>query len=170
MEYTTIYEITFGSSNLFHLIGIFLFALTGFGFSFYIKRSDKKFSMLRQFKIFFGYMLGGIALIMLIFMIVNIPGIVSSEREIKEKIENQNFLIAEGKVENFIYNPESMKVFESFMVGNVKFDYSEYVTNYGSFPDISEESEPLLANGQEVRVSYIVSGNEKLIMKIEVKP
>ncbi|MBU1579382.1 MAG: hypothetical protein KJ754_08135 [Bacteroidetes bacterium] len=152
------------------MIGILLFVLTGFGFSFFIKRSDKKFSMMRQFKIFFGYLLGGIALIMLIVMIVNIPKIISSERDIKEKMETRDFLIVQGKVENFVYRPERGTVFESFTVENVTFEYSEYISNYGGFPEIPDNNEPLLENGQEVRISYIEKGQEKLIMKVEVKP
>ena len=42
-----------------------------FGFAFYTKRSDKEFSLFRQFKIFFGYLFGGIALIMFVFSVIS---------------------------------------------------------------------------------------------------
>ena len=168
MEYTTIYEFTFGTSNLFHLFGILLFVLTGFGFSFYTKRSDKKFSLMRQFKIFFGYLLGGVALIMLTIGIIRIPKTISYERELNEIIKTQNFLIVQGEIENFTHRPESGHVFESFTVQGVKFEYSDYIVING-FHQTSENNGPIRENGQQVRISYIERNNETLIMKLEMK-
>ncbi len=169
MEYTTIYEFTPRASNLFHLIGLLLFVLIGFGFAIYTKRSDKKFSIMRQFKIFFGYILGGVPLIMLIVMLIKIPEIVSSERELNEIIENENYLIVQGEIENFSQRPESGHVFESFTVKGVKFEYSDYIA-YRGFHQTSRNNGPIKQNGQQVRISYIEGDSENWIMKLEIKP
>ena len=168
MEYTTVFEFTPKASNYFHLIGLFIFVVIGFGFAFYTKRSDKNFSLLRQFKIFFGYLFGGVALIMLILMVINIPKVISSERELKEVIENKNILIVQGEIDNFSQTPESGHIFESFTVNGIKFKYSDYIVIDG-FHQTYRNNGPIKQNGQQVRISYIERDNENLIMKIEIK-
>lgn len=168
MDYTTFYEFTPRSSNLFHLIGILLFVLAGFGFAFYTKRSDREFSLFRRLKIFFGYLIGGIALIMFLLSVIKIPKIISYERELNEIIDNQNFLIVQGEIENFSHRNVNGQTFESFTVQGEKFEYSDYIVIDG-FHQTSENNGPIRGNGQQVRISYKVSDNENLIMKLEIK-
>lgn len=169
MEYKTIFEFEAPKiSSLYNLIILFIIIMIGFGFAFLTKRTNKEYSLQRLLKIFFGYMLGGIATLMLIVSLIRLPEIISYQRELRETIETENYLIAEGEIENFIDRPESGHIFESFTVNGVFFEYSDYIVING-FHQTSRNNGPLKQNGQEVRISYMKKDNENVIMKIELK-
>ena len=168
-EYKTIFEFAVPKvSSLYNLIILFIIIVIGFGFAFLTKRTNKKYSLQRQLKIFFGYMLGGIAALMLIVSLIRLPEILSYQRELKETIETENYLIAVGEIENFVDRAESGHIFESFTVNGVFFEYSDYIVING-FHQTSRNNGPIKRNGQEVRISYMKKDNENIIMKIELK-
>jgi len=168
MEYITIYEYTPEATNLLQVAPLFIFILLGFGMVFYYMKS---YSFLRQFLVFFGYLMGIIASIMMIVMLVRIPEILSEERKFKNVIRQKNYKVVEGKIERFSNYNESGHVFERFIVNEVRFEYSDYILGKG-FNHTSKNNGPILKIHQEdrrVRISYIRKDDDNLILKLEVE-
>lgn len=69
----------------------------------------------------------------------------------------------EGRVEAFVPMPYSGHAMESFSVGGVRFEYSDYVTTAG-FNNTASHGGPI-APGQVVRIAY-VAGN---IVRLEIR-
>lgn len=166
MEYITVYEYTYSNYWWLHLISLLLLTLLGFFAAIRLKKIIKTFSYTKQIVIFFCYMLGAIAMIMLIFFLFNIPIIIRNEKELKEIIETKSYKVVEGEIEDFQHTSISGHVFERFSVQGVEFEYSDYIIIEG-FHQTSLKGGPLRENGQEVRISYYTKENENLILKIE---
>ncbi len=148
------------------IYSIFLFSAFGFGIVHLIKIKFTNFSLHRQLLLFFGYSVGGIALIIAIVFLVKTPSILKSEKEFKEIINNKTYLTVEGHVENF-NPPDSISHFESFSVKGVEFSYSDFLIING-FHRTSANGGPIKKDGQLVRIGYINSGGDNLIVKLEI--
>jgi energy-coupling factor transporter transmembrane protein EcfT len=166
-NFETIYEYSFNGSDIWHIIPIFLFAAFGFGIIYCVKKYYKRFSLQRQFILFFGWIMGLIASVIFIVFIIKIPSIHRAEKDLKDMIKNETYLIVEGEVENFMAPRKSPNHFESFSVNGIDFRYSEYVIIDG-FNKTSNNGGPIKINGQMVRIGYIKTGNENVILKLEM--
>jgi hypothetical protein len=167
-DYQTLFEYKPFGSDLIHLIPILIFALIGFGIVFYTKRIFKKYSFLRQFTIFFGFLFGGFATIMLIVTLAKVPRIISDEKDFRKRIEDKSYYVLEGEVENFSPRSEDGHNKEKFSVDGIQFEYSDNGIIKG-FHQTSRNNGPITRNGQKVRISYFVIDNINLIQKIEIK-
>jgi hypothetical protein len=166
-DFETIYEFSFNGSAIWHIIPIFLFIAFGFGIVYIVKKYFKRFTLQRQFILFFGWCIGLIASIIFIVFIIKIPSIVRDEKELKDMIKNETYLKVEGEVENFMAPRKSPNHFESFSVNGVDFRYSEYVIING-FHKTSNNGGPIKRNGQIVRIGYMKTSNENIILKLEM--
>lgn len=149
-----------------NLIPLGIFLLLSIWFVVHIKKSKKSFSVYRQAVIFFGYLFSGATALMVIMMIIKIPKIISSENQLKGIIQNENFLIVEGDVENYQIKKSNGQYFESFTIHNVTFEYSDFIVING-FHQTSKNNGPIYKNGQFFRISYINSEDKNIILKIE---
>ncbi len=171
MEYTTIYEYTPEATNLLQIIPLFIFAILGFGMVFYLNKYVRFHLAIRQFYVFFGYLMGIIASIMIVIMMIRVPEIISQERYLKNAIHQKNYIVLEGKIEEFSQYNESGHTFESFTVNNVRFEYSDYILGKG-FNQISQNNGPMLKihnENRKVRISYIRKKNHNFILKLEAE-
>jgi hypothetical protein len=165
--YETIYEYKFGGSDIWHIIPILIFALLGFGIVYFVKRYYKRISGHRQIILFFGWILGLIASVMIVVFLMKIPSILDRERNLKSMIENKTYMKVEGVIKNYIAPQKSPNHFESFSVKGVHFRYSDYVIIDG-FHKTSNSKGPIKENGQMVRIGYTNIDGENVILKLEI--
>ena len=163
-NWITVYD--FGNNTL--RIGWMLipvsFILIGYGTSIYNIFFNEVNYAKRKKNIHFGLLLGTFALF---FAIMTIPANFSSYHETKKIYESGKYEIVEGIVENFKSMPYGGHQQESFTMNNIKFSYSDYdQSNYG-FNNTKSHGGPIDEN-KKVRLSYFISHNKNIILKIEV--
>lgn len=167
-DFETIYEYSFNGSNIWHIIPIFIFVTLGFGMVYYVKRYHKRFSFMRQYILFFSWGLGLIASVMLIGLLINIPKILKSEKELKNMINNDTFLRVEGLTENYKLDSINGNFIEYFSVSGIDFNYTDnFIIN--GFHQTSKRHGPIYKNGLRVRIGYRVVDGENQILKLEMK-
>lgn len=164
MVYRTIFEFTEKGFDSFLFLPI-LFIIIGIGISWFNIRFNRSTSPKKKFIIIFGFIFSGFALLI---MLVTIPSSISSRSKLKRIYENKEYQIVEGVIENFHPMPYSGHDVESFTVKDVKFEYSDFILHSG-FDQTASHGGPLKENGQQVRLSYIKSGEGNIIIKIELK-
>jgi hypothetical protein len=171
MEFITIYEYTPEANNLLQVIPLFIFFLLGFGIVFFFKNYIKTYSFFRQLFVFFGYLIGIIASIMIVVTLISIPKIISEEKQFQNVIRQKSYKVVEGEIEQFSNYNESGHVFEKFTIKGVGFEYSDYILGKG-FNKTSKNNGPILKiykEGRKVRISYVRKDNDNMILKIEVE-
>ena len=162
MEYSVVYEVTQESPDIWwHSI---LFVLIGLGVSLFNIKFNKSQSTKKKYTIVFGFVFAGFGLL---FSLLVIPGQISQYYERNELYESGNFKTVEGTIENFDPMPHSGHAMESFTVGGQYFRYSDFVVHHG-FNNTASHGGPITNNGQKVRLGYITSGDDNIILKIEI--
>lgn len=168
MDYQTIYEYSFGMSKLYNIIPLLFLSLASLVSLIFIKKHFKTYSFNRQLILLFIYLIGGITLIMTIVMALNFPNIYKYEKQLKEIITTQKYLVIEGEVENYKTRETNGQVFESFTMEGVIFEYSDFIEIDG-FHQTANNYGPISSNGQHFKISYITKEGRNVILKIEVK-
>ncbi|MCD6337277.1 MAG: hypothetical protein J7M01_03485 [Candidatus Marinimicrobia bacterium] len=94
-----------------------------------------------------------------------------SKDNTSEIIDNEDYKVVEGIIENFDRMPYGGHKDESFTVNGVYFAYSDYGSYAGvnSFNQTASHGGPIRENGQQVRLTYITWGEDtNLIVKVEI--
>jgi hypothetical protein len=164
MEYKTVFELTDKVIDPITLLPL-LFVVVGVAVAWFNIKYNKSTSPKRMFTIIFGFAFSGFALIGTLFIF---PREILIRNKTKEMIENKEYRVVEGKIENFHPMPRSGHEVESFDVNCVHFEYSDYMLQYG-FNNTASHGGPLKQNGQEVRLAYITRNGHNRIIRIELK-
>lgn len=90
-------------------------------------------------------------------------GVFSQHFRAQRMLENGEAQLVEGRVEDFAFTGKD----ERFVVGGVRFDYSDYRINAG-FNNTSGRGGPMRA-GLMARIHYIRAREQALILKLEIK-
>lgn len=164
MDYTLVFDVTEKGLDYFFFMPL-LFIFVGLGVSFFNIKFNLSTSPKKKFAIVFGFIFSGFALIMSLAII---PSELSTRAKTKKILENKEYKIVEGEIENFNPMPHSGHAMESFTVKDVYFEYSDYVIQYG-FNQTASHGGPIQRNGQWVRLSYITAEGDNIILRIERK-
>jgi hypothetical protein len=169
MEYKIVFVVTDNNLNfetMIFIVAPILFVLIGFGVVYYNIWYKKVKSPEQSFKILKSFIFCGIALFI---MLTIIPDIMIGRANARKILENKEYKIVEGKIENFHPMPYNGHELESFTVNDVNFEYSDYRYD-GGFNNTATHGGPIKHNGQLVRLSYYTVGESNRILKIEIKP
>lgn len=164
MDYKTVFEVTDKGFDMTELMPV-VFIIVGLGISWFNIKYNKSTSSKKQFTIIFGFIFSGFALVMLL---LTLPSSISSHQRTKKIFEKKEYKIVEGEIENFNPMPYGGHAVESFTVGGVYFEYSDYIS-MDAFNNTASHGGPIKNNGQQVRLSYITVDEENRILKIELK-
>ncbi len=167
MNYENIFEQTNLGNPFIKLIPLLGFALFGIGIIYFVKKYFKTYSLPRQGLLFFGYLVSGFSVILIIFSIIKTPSMIRENRDFNKMIENKSYKVVEGLVENFLPANSNGDHFESFSVNGVIFKYSDFVIVDG-FHQTSKNNGPINKNGVQVRIGYTFSDDENIILKLEI--
>jgi hypothetical protein len=167
MNYETIFEQTKHGNLFLSFIPLLGFALIGIGIIYSEKKYYKTFSAVRQGLLFFGYLFGGFAIILLIISLIKTPSLIRENRDFNKMIENKSYKVVEGLIEDFSPPNSNGTHFESFSVNGIIFKYSDYSIVDG-FHQTSKNNGPINKNGQQVRIGYTNKDDENLILKLEI--
>ena len=99
----------------------------------------------------------------LIIQSVSFYGLVSKSND----IDYGNYSSVEGAIED-IQIVEGNSREESFTVGGVRFKYNDSGTEKSFFANRMHDSDTI-REGQIVKISYLIAGNENLIFELKVK-
>ena len=168
MEYKVVYEYAFPGTNLIHIIPLTLFALLGFGVAYYLRRKFKSFSLGRQYNLFVAYVVGGVASLIMFLTLLKAPSIIREEKQFKELVATESYDVVVGKTADYALNEYSGQFFESFNVGGINFEYSDYVSKLG-FHKTAKSGGPINGNGLQVRISYVSRDSINFILKLEMR-
>ncbi len=170
MEFEVLYQLEFGSFQW----EIFIFPLIFIFLGFYALRIIKRYGFrhpmqslgffpnmdFTMFGKFFAFLFTFFGVIGLIGLLVTITIELTEQRKVKDIIENQDYIIVEGRVVNFSPSDSMDNVHKSFEISGVKFKYSDY--------DYTLKKRGVIkSNGQYFRISYFFMDGENIIWKIE---
>lgn len=165
MNYKTVFLVTDEGFDLVLLVPI-LFLIIGIGIIWFYVKYKKVKSSKRTSAIVFGSIFSSISLIAAILIL---PDTFRTINKTKRIIENKEYKVVEGKIEQFHPMPKAGHEKEHFLVNGVYFEYSDFELVYG-FNNTASHGGPLRRNGQEVRLSYRTTKNrENRILKVELK-
>ena len=176
MNYKVIYELELGAIQYQLLI----IPISIIFFGFLLARLIKKFGFKTPLEFvgikplissdlrgrFIAYLITGFGFIVLIVLLIKIPIAIIEKKEIKNAIANGQIQVVEGKVEYYYPLDINNSTSESWEIGGVVFNYSDYNKFYG-YHATSKLSEVLNGNNQYMRISYYKLKGENLILKIE---
>lgn len=163
MNYVSIFE--YNGTSFFHIIPLLGFALTGAGLIYSVKSYVKTITIFRQALLFFGYLFGGVASILLIISLINLPSSLKESREFK--ISKNSSKVVEGSIEHLVPINSKETHFESFSVKGVNFRYSDHA-QFKGFHQISATKGLIDKNGQKARIRYTTKNGKNLILKLEI--
>lgn len=124
---------------------------------------DLNFSMFGKF---FAFLFAFFGFIILIGLLVRIPIDLIERIKVKDKIENNDFKITEGRVEHFSSSSGLGNEYESFEINGVLFSFSNSEDFYG-YSKTSTKGGIINSNGQYFRISYYYMDGRNIIFKIE---
>ena len=118
---------------------------------FYKNKYNKSFFIIVSFGLFFGFFVTGEPL---------------SFWKAGKALKNKQFLTVEGKIENFVPKMKcSSHTYESFVVKNVKFEYSNHDSPNAYYKKVKCNGNKLKEN-QKIKIYYIREKNKNKIIKI----
>ena len=164
MDYKTVFEATEKSFEVFSLIPV-IFVLVGLIIAINVIRNKPKSDPKRKKTIIIGFIISGFALLL---SLVTVPPALNAKKEAQRILDNKEYKVIEGEIENFDPMPYDGHAEESFTVNGVYFEYSDYRSSLG-YNNAASHGGVIKANGQEVRLSYVEIDNKNQILKIEVK-
>jgi hypothetical protein len=146
---------------LFILIVLFCFSI-----SLYILINNKRPLSPEAKNIATGGLMVTILLSTIVFFILRFS--IPDRLELKKKYSTKIYEVAEGYVTNFHPMPIEGHQHESFLLDGQYFEYSDYETSFG-FNNTASHGGPIRKNGQYLRISYVKSGKDNIILKIEIR-
>ena len=161
-EYITVYDISEENMKLTWLMPFGLIILFGFlAFSDYQKsRVDFK-SRIRFF------------IMTTVFLIVwaSIVGHhqITSYYQVQDLLEENNLKLVEGTIKEFDPMPYGGHKNESFLVNNIKFEYSDFNEEFYGFNNTKSHGGPIIGNDQKVRIKYFPRYDKNYIFKLEIE-
>lgn len=165
MKYKTVFQITDKEFDWILLTPV-LFLIIGLGMVWFNIKYNKTKSSKRTSAIVLGSIFSGFSLIAILLIL---PGTFRTINKTKRIIENKEYKVVEGEIEQFHPMPKAGHEKEHFLVNGVYFEYSDFELVYG-FNNTASHGGPLRRNGQEVRLSYRTTKNgENRILKVELK-
>jgi len=176
MEFEVLYQFELGSFQWDIFIIPLIFIFLGFYALRIIKRygfrhslqswgffPNMDFTMLGKFFAFLFIFFGVIGLI---GILVTVTIELTEQKMFKDIIENQDYMIVEGRVVNFSPIDSLNNLHESFTISEVKFTYSENDDFYG-YSKIFKNGGVIKSNGQYLRINYYSVEGQNIICKIE---
>ena len=89
-----------------------------------------------------------------------------THEEFRRVVEQGDYKVIEGIVEDFIPMKNEQGAYEQFRVGNVVFRYSDYVKN-GAFNTTIIKGGPI-REGLQIRIGYVSNYKGNLILRLEI--
>jgi len=167
MNYMTIFEKTISIIDIVNIIPLLLIALLGFGIIYRVERSKINFSVRRQVFLYYGYIIGGLPIIIFIFFLtINISKI-PERNELRDLLKNKKYLTVEGLTENYQLIKDGSNYSESFSVKGLTFVHSDNLVEKG-FKQTFSKGGQFEGNGQQVRIEYNTVNEKNLILKLEI--
>lgn len=159
-KYITVYDYTLQGGERFEFFPIIFFFI-GIGVFYY---NYKKSGKIKNFKGIFSIIFIAFSLLLSILFTSQY---IQSKKNVEKAIENKDYHITEGVIENFVPMPKEGHSFENFTVKGTWFQYSDYSPIEG-FHNAKSLGGPIQGNGQYVRVTYYAPYGLNMIIKLEV--
>lgn len=169
MDYQLIYQYTPTYSNVWHIFPLLVFVLVAILLIVVIKKYYIKRSFVRQLTLFFGYILLIISSIMTFIMLLKLPEIIASERQLKNALYNNKSSVVEGKIENYSQQKINGRIYEKFEIDSVQFELSNNLDIEG-FPNKTKIKTVIERYKKSIfKIEFIKINGEIRILKIEEK-
>jgi len=96
----------------------------------------------------------GVSVLSMVFSLVCLVSSMVSYAQIKNRMENHDYEVCSGPVEQFVPAPSDGHGSETFVVNDVRFEYSDYSATYG-YHTTYHHGGVIRENGQEVLIHYL---------------
>ena len=163
MEFETVYKVT--DNYWFLLIGLIPLVILIFG----ILTIFKPAILGEDTSIIFRRIISIITIIISLYAnIYFIYGIIYNYNQTVKAYLNNDYLIIEGNIQDFIPGNDFKHESESFSINGVYFEYSPAIANFG-YKKYGSEGGVLKGNGQYVRLGYVTNSvGVNIIVLIEL--
>jgi hypothetical protein len=163
MKYTIVFDISDKGFNWIYLFPL-IFVIIGVITLFLNRRLSKKGSSSRIYTSVICWIVTAFSLLVFLFIF---PRAILKHNKTVNIIENEEYAIVEGVIDDFEPMPYEGHAQESFTVKGIYFEYSDYFID-GGFNQTSSHGGPITENGQRVRISYIQEDFVNQIIRIEI--
>jgi len=136
----------------------------GFGCAVLAKRLGESEHEITKYRVG-GILVGAFAIV---FAAGTIPSRVAGFSQMKEIYNSRTYREVEGVVDEFFPMPHGGHIDESFIVGKVKFEYSDYADFGYGFNNTKSHGGPI-DQGKVVRIWYTPVGERNIILRLEIR-